>query len=197
MRVTLTAAVLAMVFGCSPAVAQMGGMGAPTPVIGATSPLGMAPGSPVPPIGIPFGSTELASPGLSPLPSGMPGTPAAGSACPAIGSVSSGVSGTSTIYDGGGMAMGAGALLPGSTATSGTCGTSTSTSTSTSTNPPLSVVTPLGGAARAGIPLGSLEIGNAGVSAAPVVPTPSPYPSTLGSSMPCPATGMSTSLTGC
>ncbi len=190
MRPALVVAMLAAFAVGNTAFAQVGGMGSLTPPIGATSPLGMAPGmaptSPVAPTGIPMGSTELASPGLSPPPAGTLGMTGTGTTCPAMGSASSAMSGSSTIYDGGGMGMGNGA-------SSGTC----STSTSMSSNPPSSVVTPLGGAARAGIPLGSVEIGNAGVSAAPVVPTPSPYPSTLGSSMPCPATGMSTSSTGC
>jgi len=71
MRRALIAATLAALFGCNPAFAQVGGMG--TPGIAATSPLGMAPGSAVSPTGIPMGATELASPGLSPLPGGMIG----------------------------------------------------------------------------------------------------------------------------
>jgi hypothetical protein len=194
MRPALIVAMLAILFLCNTAVAQVGGMGSPTPRIGATSPLGMtlgmAPGAPVPPAGIPMGSTEIASPGLSPP---APGTLGMTSMCPATGSTSSGMSGASTIYDGGGMGTGTSAPLPGSTVTTGACGNSTSTSS----NPSPSIVTPPGGAARAGIPLGSIEIGNAGVSAAPVIPTPGPYPSTMGGGMPCAATGLSMSATGC
>jgi hypothetical protein len=197
MRSALVVAMLATLSVCNTASAQVGGMGTPTPRIGATSPLGMglgmAPGSPIAATGIPLGSTELASPGVSPPLAGTLGMTGTGMTCPAIGSASPGMSGSSTIYDGGGMAMGTGAPLPGSTATSGTCGTSTVTSS----NPPSSVVTPPGGVARAGIPLGSVEIGNAGVSAAPVVPTPGPYPSTMGSGIPCATTGLSMSPTGC
>ena len=195
MRPALIVAMLATLSVCNTAVAQVGGMGSPTPRIGATSPLGMtlgmAPSSPVPPAGIPMGATEIASPGLSPPPAGTLGM--TGTTCPATGSASSGMPGASTIYDGGGMGVGTGAPLLGNTATTGACGTGTSTSS----NPSSSVITPLGGAARAGIPLGSVEIGNAGVSAAPVVPTPGPYPSTLGSGMPCSATGLSMSATSC
>jgi hypothetical protein len=48
MRRVLIAAMQAALFGCIPAFAQVGGMGSPTPGIGATSPLGVAAGSPVP-----------------------------------------------------------------------------------------------------------------------------------------------------
>ena len=53
----------ACVFICGPAFAQV----APTPSLGITSPLGMGPGAPVGPTQIPLGSTEIASPGISPL----------------------------------------------------------------------------------------------------------------------------------
>jgi hypothetical protein len=51
MRRVLIGAMQAALFGCIPAFAQVGGMGSPTPGIGATSPLGMAADSPVPPTG--------------------------------------------------------------------------------------------------------------------------------------------------
>jgi len=77
MRRALIAATTAALFSCNPVFAQVGGMGGPTPVIGTTSPLGMTPDSSVPPVGLPMGATELASPGLSPVltdASGMTGT---------------------------------------------------------------------------------------------------------------------------
>src|ERR1700738_3615883 len=46
----------------------------PTPMMGATSPLGITTGSTSSPAGIPFGATEITSPGLSPLPTGVTGT---------------------------------------------------------------------------------------------------------------------------
>jgi len=199
MRHVLIAAMQAALFGCIPAFAQVGGMGGPAPGIGATSSLGMAPGLPVPPTGIPMGATELASPGLSGVPAGTMGmTGNATTTCLTMGSPSSGMSGSSTNFDGGGLGVGTG-TLPGGAATSGTCGTSSSSSASSSaaTSP-----TSPGGAARTGIPLGSVEIGNAGVSPLLVVPTPSPNPSTMGSGMPCSTTGFSPpsssmSSTGC
>jgi hypothetical protein len=190
----LIAAMQAMLLGCTPVFAQVGGMGSQTPSIGATSPLGMAPSSQVVPTGIPMGATELTSPGVSPAPTGTIGMTGNGTTCPIIGSPSSGISGTNTNYDGGGMGVGTGSSLPGSVATSGMCGTGvsggTSTSAATSSAPP-------GGVARTGIPLGSVEIGNAGVSPSTVVPAPSPYPSTMGIGVPCSTTGTLMSSTSC
>ena len=63
---TLIAVIATVLLGCGATFFQVG-TGAPVPSpLGITSPLGMAPGSPVPPAGIPMGATELASPGLSP-----------------------------------------------------------------------------------------------------------------------------------
>jgi len=121
-----TAALLVALFDCNPVFAQTGTIGGPTPGISATTPLGIAPGSPISPPGIPLGSTELASPGLSPLPTGptglttgTTGTTGSSATCSALGMPSSGVSssgisGSSTLFDGGGMA--AGSSLSGSTA---------------------------------------------------------------------------------
>jgi hypothetical protein len=198
MRRVLVAAMQAALFGCIPAFAQVGGMGSPTPGIGATSSLGMAPGLPVPPTGIPMGATELASTGLSGAPAGTMGMTGNGTTCLVMGSPSLGMSGSSTNFDGGGLGVGTG-TLPGGAATSGMCGPSSSISASSSaaTSP-----TSPGGVARTGIPLDSVEIGNAGVSPLLVVPTPSPNPSTMGSGMPCSTTGLSPSSssmssTGC
>ena len=191
---TLIAAIATVLLGCGAAFSQVG-MGS-RPGIGATSSLGMAPGLPVPPTGIPLGATELASPGLSGVPVGtMTGN---GTTCLTMGSPSLGISGSSTNFDGGGLGVGTG-TLPGGAASSGTCGTSSSSSASSSaaTSP-----TSPGGAARTGLPLGSVEIGNAGVSPLLVVPTSSPNPSTMGSGVPCSTTGFSPSSssissTGC
>jgi hypothetical protein len=194
----LIAAIATVPLGCGTAFSQIA-TGAPGPSpLGITSPLGMAPGSPVPPAGIPMGATELASPGLSPAPAATMGMTGNSTTCQVIGSPSSGISGSSTIYDGGGIGMET--SLPGSTATSGTCGTSSSSSASLSAATSPSALP--GGTARTGIPLGSVEIGNAGVSPLLVVPTPSPNPSIMGSGMPCSTTGFSPSSssmssTGC
>jgi hypothetical protein len=184
-----TATVVATLLSCncafSPAFSQVGGMADPTPGIAATSPLGVIPGASVPPTGIPLGATELASPGLSPLTDGTVGMAGFGSTCSAVGSPSSGISGAST-YDGGGMGLGMGASLPGSAVI---CGTSSSGSTAAMSS------TASGNVARTGIPLGSVEIGNAGVSPLVVVPTPSAFPSMMGTLGPSLSTTIGASTT--
>ena len=83
---TLIAGIAAVLLDCGAAFSQVG-TGAPVPSpLGITSPLGMAPGSPVPPAGIPMGATELASPGLSPAPAGATGMTGNSTTCPVIGS---------------------------------------------------------------------------------------------------------------
>src|SRR5258708_18719544 len=69
MRLPLIVAVIpALVLCNSVAKAQVTGMTSPTPSIAATSPLGLGTGSGVSQTGIPFGATEIASPGVSPAP---------------------------------------------------------------------------------------------------------------------------------
>jgi hypothetical protein len=167
-----TATVVATLLSCnsafSPAFAQAGGMSSTMPGIAATSPLGMTPGALVPPTGIPLGATELASPGLSPVISGTAGMAGYGTTCSAAGNPTSETSGTST-YDGGGMA------LPGSGAI---CGASPSDSTAAMS----------GNVARPG-PVGSVEIGSAGISPLLTIPTPTVTPSTMvGTPFPSPPT---------
>jgi hypothetical protein len=180
--VTVVATLLSN-FAFSPAFSQVGGMADPTPGIAATSPLGVIPGASVPPTGIPLGATELASPGLSPLTAGTAGMAGFGSTCSAGGSPSSGISGAST-YDGGGMGLGMGASLPGSGVI---CGASSSDNTAAMSS------TASGNVARTGIPFGSVEIGNAGVSLLVVVPTPSASLSMMGTPGPSPSTTIGTS----
>src|SRR3979490_2982028 len=78
MRYSVIAAVLPALFVCNVAMAQVDGQFdgtvTPTPMIGATSPLGVATGSAGSPTGIPLGSTEITSSGVSPLPTGVTGT---------------------------------------------------------------------------------------------------------------------------
>ena len=173
MRPVLIASILAVLFGCSPAVAQMGDT---VSGIGATSPPGMTAGTSVPPTGDPMGATELPSAGLSPIPTGSIGITGNSVACPALASSSPGMSGTATTYDGGGMTMGM--PLPGSMPPSGTCGTSSTAAASSSA---MSIASP-GAISPAGIPLGSVETSNAGLSPVPVSPMPSPMPLVAGSS---------------
>jgi hypothetical protein len=189
-RLWMTAVIATL--GCGTAFAQVGGMGVPTPGIAATSPLGMSggsqPGTLVGPTGIPLGATELNSTGMSPMFTDPTGMMASGTACSAGGSASSGIaggiSGIST-YDGGGVAagggIGAGAGSPGSTAscTAASAGTAPATASAPSASPR--------GASRTGIPLGSVEIGNAGVSPLITVPTPMNSSSPIGTFGPSPS----------
>lgn len=169
MRRALIASILAIGFGCGPVDAQVADA---VSGIGATSPPGMTGATTVPPTGNAMGTTELPSPGLSPLPAGSPGG-TGGVACPVQATSSSGLSVSGTTFDGGGMAMGM--PLPGSTAN---CGTSPTTGTASSSA--MSTPSP-GGASPVGIPLGSLETGNAGLSPMPVSPIPNPMPLVMGS----------------
>jgi hypothetical protein len=193
-RLSLAAAVIPALFTCNVALAQVGGMAPPTPAIGATSPLGISADPSVSPTGIPLGSTELASPGISPAPTSSTGTiamPGSGTACSTAGIAPSGMFGSTATFDGGGTTMGTG--MPATAATagmptssgmstssgvsatsgletagmSGMCGSGSSSMASSSA--PTSPTTP-GGLARTGIPLGSTEIGNLGVSTAAAVP---------------------------
>jgi hypothetical protein len=191
----------------SPAFAQVGTL---TPPLGATSPLASGPDGLVGTTGIPTGATELASPGVSPVPSGITGTitvpsTSSGMACSTAGTSPLGTFGSPATYDGGGMAMATGNAMPSSGATSGAmtssgistsagisatsgisttsgtletsglsgmCGAGSSSIAASSTPTPTSTSsTTSGGVAQTGIPLGSIETGNLGVSSAAAVPT--------------------------
>src|SRR3984893_9240305 len=120
MRYSLIAAVLPALFVCNVAMAQVSGRASLTPTMGATSPLGIATGSTVSPTGIPMGATEIASPGVSPMPTGSMGTtamPGSGTTCSTLGTSPSGMFGSTASFDGGGTAIGA--ATPATAATSG------------------------------------------------------------------------------
>jgi hypothetical protein len=209
-RRVLISAMLSALFGSTAVFAQVGGAGIPTPGISATSPLGMTPGSPVAPTGIPMGATELASPGLAPATTGPMTLPGFGNTCSAIArAATTEGSGTSSVFDGGGIGVGTSDLTTGigapvgtgttmgtgtdmgmpmssSTGTAAICGTNGTASSSSSA---MSSPSP-SGAMRTGIPLGSVEMGNAGVSPLIVVPTPSASSSTLGTTGMSPTTGI-------
>jgi hypothetical protein len=213
----LMAVMAVVVLGCGSAAAQVGGMSISpgSSPLGMTSPLGMGPGSPGAPAGIPLGATELASPGVSPMTSGAaPMAPTTGSItmCSGIGGSmpqtsfgmgsssvtgtssgtgmsTAGMSGSTSTFDGGGMAGTA----------SGTCAAIGSNSLA---GPAASASSPTGmgsasSVSRLGIPLGSTELGAGGLSPPPtvVIPNPSAPVSTSGSTTPCPTIGTS-STTG-
>src|SRR6267154_2602170 len=95
------------------------------PSLGATSPLGMGANGSVGTTGIPLGSTEVTSLGVSPAPTGgVTGTitiPTTGaitsSGCSTGGMSPSGMYGSTASYDGGGTAPGTAAPATGSTGT--------------------------------------------------------------------------------
>src|SRR5262245_61866159 len=111
----LIIAMTAALLGCGSASAQIGGLATspgPSPH-GSTSPLGIGLAAPVARTGIPLGATELASPGVSPMTSGAsPVVPTIGgaTACSSAGAVGSstgianpGTSGSTSVFDGGGL----------------------------------------------------------------------------------------------
>jgi hypothetical protein len=212
MRCWLIAAGFAL-FTSGAAFAQVTGMAVPTPTVGATSPLGSTTGSPISPMGIGLGATELPSAGISPAPTvtGSIAVPATGTACSSLGLSPTGMYGSTSTYDGGGMAIAgstpataagatAGSIdmsssIPATSGMSATSGTTQSTGMSTSSgmldtagvsgmcgsgsssitassSPTATSPTVPGGYARTGVPLGSTEIGNLGVSSAALLPTP-------------------------
>jgi len=206
---------------CSRAFAQVGTVTA-APSIGATSPLGMSSGMTVGPTGIPMGSTEIVSPGVSPASTSVTGSismPGLGTTCATSGTAPAGMFGSTSSFDGGGMA--AGSAAPATAATSempissaasassgmsatsgietagmsGMCGSGSGSIASSSTPASTTPITP-GGAARTGIPLGSTEIGNLGVSSAAAVPTlgVSPIVGSVGSSTVVPTMPSVTSM---
>ena len=210
-------ALTALLVGCSSAVAQT----APgLPPLGMTTPLGLGPGTPVPPVRIPLGATEMQSLGVSPLTSGVsPTNPTLGinSTCGGSGGsipeASFGVaSSAGTTSSGTGTAMsgtsfGTGTSTAGSSSTSvfdggGMAGTASGTCPVTTDsalgNPASSASSPsgMGSAAvgRLGVPLGSTELGAGGLSPMPTTPTLNPTaPSSTLSTVPCPTAGTSSS----
>jgi hypothetical protein len=138
--VMLATAMLWLVPGAAIAQTTMPGMQPPAGML-ATSPLNPQSTRPV---GIPLGSTEIATPGISPI---NPAQSMMG--CTGSGDAAS----TGALFDGGGL--------------SGTSSTNCAGSTAAvSSLPSTSTV------GRVGIPLGATEIGGAGIS--PSVPVPGP-----------------------
>jgi hypothetical protein len=171
MKQALIVGLVAVVVGCSPSFAQVSGSGSSASGMGLTSPLTMLPGSPVPPTGNPMGATEMAMPGISPPPL-TPGN----MNCPSAGSSMPGGSSTSTgLFDGGGMGGAS------STASCGGTSSATSSMSSAPSSPSTLSKSPSGGV---GIPLGSDQLSDQGVSPMPVAPmtplTPMLPPSTGG-----------------
>lgn len=151
------------------------------PVPNLTSPLGSGTGSAIRPAGIPLGSTELAIPGTSPV---MPQSGAAMS----FGNENCFIaSKPGAIFDGGGLS---GHSSAGCAARGTTSIVRPMISTSSSVGPI--------GTRSDSIPLGSTELGSAGLS--PALSLPLPASSPIGSSPPteamrCPTDGATTTTT--
>jgi hypothetical protein len=185
-----------------------------TPSPGVTSSLGIVPGESVGPNGLPLSASPGVSTVPNGL-TGTITVPNAtsGAACSTVATSPEGTFGSPTTYDGGGMAGGtttpATAATPGSPPTSssaisttsgvsttsgmlatsgltGMCGSGASSiAASSSPTTTTSSSTASSSGARTGIPLGSYEIGNLGVSAAAAVPITnvSPFAGTAGSNL--------------
>ena len=139
---TLAAGILWLASAAAIAQTTVPGM-PPSPGMLATSPLNPQSTRPV---GIPLGSTEIATPGISPL------NPAQGTTgCPTSANSAS----PGALFDGGGLSGNPSTACAGSAAAPS----------------PLSSPMTVG---RVGIPLGATELGGAGIS--PSVPVPSPVP---------------------
>ena len=187
-------------YNCGPVFAQAG-MGSTLPPLGATSPLGTDPGTPIGGAGIPMGPSLAPAPVVSSVP--YP-TSAGAAACSTLGMPPAAMSGSSSSYDGGGVTLN-GAAPPataapvptasgtrpatGISATSGLSATSGMTATAglsgmcgsgSSTAAASSILTSASSTpgARSGVPLDSTEINNLGVSTWAAVPPPSVTPMT-------------------
>src|SRR5262249_2994908 len=202
---SMMAALAAMLLSCGCVSAQLSGS-APSP-LAITSPLGIGAAPAVPPTGIPLGTTELGSIGVSPTISGtspLPAGPTGSIAtCSGVNSMAGNLSGMST-----GTSMVTTPSSPNLLDGGGTLGTASGTctigTTSPSANPAGSASSPTGMAAssaagRVVIPMGSTELGVGGVSPMPQIPTLNPsVPSSMlltTPSMPSSTSGTSTSGT--
>ena len=179
---TCAVAAVAAVLNCGPAVAQTNGFGGSSAGMGTTSPLSLGSGFTAQPVGIPLGSTEIATSGISPAapPSGV-GLNVENTNC--SDSRSSKVRPSGASFDGGGISGNA----------SSSCVTTATTNSAGTSNPSAATSS----AGRVGIPLGSTELGGAGLSSVAPVPaaTVSPIVSSPSSGgIPCTAAHASTTM---
>jgi hypothetical protein len=166
----------ATLLGCGCAFAQVGAIGtSPLAPLGVTSPLGLGPGAAVGPIRIPLGATELGTPGVSPM---ISGTSPLGST---IGNL------TSCSGMGGSIPQASTGMPSGSCA--GATDGSASQAAASASSP--GMIGSRSTAGRAGIPLGSTELGFGGLSPPPTAVIPnSTFPPSVGVSPSFPASGM-------
>src|SRR5919204_4080915 len=149
-------ATAAVLLGGGSAYAQARMNVSPLPALGRTSPLGI-PNAPVGQTGVPLDATELATPGLSPSPSGL--SPLIGAAC----------AGASTTPASAGMGSAAPGLFDGG----GTAASAPAMCVAPASSPIASSIGP-GSVGTVGIPLGSTELGGAGLSPPSVALSPNP-----------------------
>ena len=142
----------------------IGGVASPNFGIGATSPLGMSTsGTAGAATGVPLGATPLATPGVS---SGSSNGVGLSTACssPGMGNAVTGTSSSTALFDNSGVGIMTGATLPGSAGpATPTCGGALATGSATSLQS--SASTPA--TSKPGIPMGSTELSNPGLSPAP------------------------------
>jgi hypothetical protein len=150
--------------GGATANSGIGGVASPNFGIGTTSPLGMSTsGTAGAPTGVPLGATPLATPGVS---SGSSNGVALSTACssPGMGNAVTGTSSSTALFDNSGVGIMTGATLPGSAGpVTTTCGGALATGSATSLQS--SASTPA--TSKPGIPMGSTELSNPGLSPAP------------------------------
>ena len=184
------------------ASAQVGGNGAPA-ALSPTTPLGLQPDAAVGPTGIPMGALGVGNAGVSPGPSGMPCTssgstmgmgssmggttagmgPSTGVSTAGMGSSTNSTAGMSgsSVNDGGGTSGPLSTNCASGSSASGASGLSSGGSGYQQSSPGSAV-------GSAGIPMGSTELGGAGLSPpAPAQALIPETPSPLGSSPVAPA----------
>jgi hypothetical protein len=198
---------------CNPALAQVGML---TPPLGATSSLGSDPSAPVGPNGLPPPAVSPEVSPVPNGVTGTINVPntSSGTACSTVGISPSGLYGSTATYDGGGLPGGSTGAAAGTSGSSGistsssisaTSGVSTTSgmldtsglsgmcgsgsSSIAASSPPMTTSSPsttMASSTGTGIPLGSAEIGNLGVSPSSALPTPTVAPITgsIGSSAP-------------
>jgi hypothetical protein len=192
-----------ILLSCGSAFAQISGS-VPSP-LGMTSPLGIGPAPAVAGTGIPLGATELNSPGVSPMTSGVSplgSAPLSTTTCAGVNSLVGNLSGASSMT---GSSVGTGMSTSGTAASSttfdggGNVGTASGTCAgiagTTSGQPAASASSPTGMASpsavgRVGIPIGSTELGVGGLSPMPEISTTNPSAPTSIPGMPCSTTGI-------
>jgi hypothetical protein len=151
--------------GAMPALAQ-----SVLPPLGLTSPLGIGPGAPVAPVGVPLGATQLAAPGVgAALPGIVPQSAITGSnsACGGSAALTTGISDPTALFDAG---MSSGTV-------SGACiaGVGPANPAATASSP--AGMAGLAAVGRVGIPMGSSELDPGGLSPPPptTMLTPAPF----------------------